>query len=93
MFLEFANFYLRFIQGFSLTTPPLTSMLWTTNSPATNKSISTAEINKVGSDKVMEEYSNTKSEIVFLISNTKLLFAKLKEAFITTTILHHFNLK
>lgn len=43
VFLGFANFYRRFIQGFSKIAAPLTSMLKTTSFPETTSSPASAE--------------------------------------------------
>ena len=77
VFLGFANFYRRFIQGFSKIAAPLTSMLkTTTSSPADAERTPKAPGN-----------SN------FLTSEAKLAFSRLRQAFTEAPILHHFDPK
>ena len=76
MFLGFANFYRRFIQGFSKIAAPFTSMLKTTSFPTIVKTPLKAIRNST-----------------FLISEAKLAFLRLREAFTKVPILHYFDPK
>ena len=75
MFLGFANFYQRFIQGFSKIAAPLMSMLKTTTSSA--------------SDAKRTPKAPRNSN--FLTPKVKLAFSRLRQTFIEAFILHHFD--
>ena len=77
MFLGFANFYRRFIQGFSKIAAPLMFMLKTTIS-------SPADV-----ERTLKALDNSN----FLTSEAKLAFSRLRQAFIEAPILHHFDPK
>ena len=75
VFLGFANFYRRFIQGFSKIAAPLMSMLKTTTS-------SPADV-----DRTPKALGNSN----FLTPEAKLVFSRLRQAFTEAPILHYFN--
>ena len=75
MFLGFANFYRRFIQGFSKIAAPLTSMLKTTASYLAD------------AEKTPKAPGNSN----FLTPKAKLAFSRLRQAFTEAPILHHFD--
>ena len=75
VFLGFANFYWRFIQGFSKIAAPLPSILkTTTSSPADG-------------ERTPKSPGNSNS----LTPEAKLAFSRLRQGFIKTSILHHFD--
>ena len=101
VFLSFANFYRRFIQGFSKTAGPLISMLITTQS-AKNLSLSIAKDAKVGSigggdreDETVKRSpltsKNSNGAKGYLTPSTKPAFTQLRQAFIKAPILWHFH--
>ncbi len=107
VFLDFANFYRRFIKNFSRIAAPFTSMLWTTNEPSKivfpsikakhreqNKKLRGGRVD-VGGGKI-ENLSMTKinraSGTDFLTSETKIAFFNLQKAFIKASILYHLDL-
>ena len=124
MFLGFANFYRRFIQGFSQIAVPLTSMLKTSGGTKSKtrpgeggvevggsraergrsklddgRRIDGNEIdgNEVGDDevgtKVQKLSKSKKTKSGFLIPGARKAFTKLRQAFIQTPILYHFDLE
>ena len=101
VFLGFANFYRRFIQGFSKIAGPLTSMLITTQS-VKNSSLSIAEDVEVGSigggnheDETVERSpltsKNSNRATGYLTPDTKRAFTQLRQAFTKAPILRHFD--
>ena len=131
MFLGFANFYRRFIQGFSRIAAPLTSMLKISGSTESkirpgeggvgvggsragckrskldgsklhDNEVDNGEIedNEVGEKvrKKSKSKNSSKSKktvrsLDFLTPGAKLAFTKLRQAFLKTSILHHFDLE
>lgn len=94
MFLEFAHFYQQFVQFFRWITALLISIRQTMISPAANKSISIKDsTNRVGGDKMIVEADvvDKESETRFFTPGARLPFAKLRHAFNTIPILHHFG--
>ena len=78
VFIGFANFYRRFIQGFSKIAAPLTSMLKTSaNQPKSRN----------------QSNSGATKEPQFLTSKAREAFDHLKQAFTKAPILHHFDLE
>ena len=100
VFLGFANFYQRFIQGFSKIAGPLTSMLRTTRS-AKNSSLLMAEDAEVGSiggdckDETVERSpltsKNSNGATGYLTPDAKRAFTQLRQAFTEAPILRHFD--
>lgn len=69
-------------------------MLKTMSNPIVNKLVSTEDnISEVGGGKIIVEANSKKSGIGSLIPKTRLTFAKLRQAFNTTLILHYFDLE
>lgn len=68
-------------------------MLWTTKNLTAYKGISTHKIKEVGCGKVIEEYSNIKTRIEFIIPEAKLAFVKLRQTFGILPILYIFDPK
>ena len=122
VFLGFANFYRRFIQGFSWIAAPLTSMLKTSGGTESKtrpgeggvgvggsragrggskldggRKIDDDEVDddEVGDDevgtKVQKSSKSKKTESGFFTSGARKAFNELKQAFIKTPILHHFD--
>ena len=103
VFLGFANFYWRFIQGFSKIAGPLTSMLRTIRS-AENLSLLVAEDAEVGSigggnyeDKTVKRSPLTSKNLNgatgYLTPKAKQAFTQLRQAFTKAPILRHFDPK
>ena len=100
VFLGFANFYQRFIEGFSKIAGPLTLMLRTTRS-AENLSSSMAEDAEVGSiggdceDETVKRLpltsKNSNGATGYLTPNTKQAFTQLRQVFTEALILRHFD--
>ena len=101
VFLGFANFYQRFIQGFSKIAGPLTSMLRTIRS-AENSSLSMAENAEVGGvgggdcedEKVKRSPLTSKNSnrvTGYLTPDAKRAFTQLRQAFTEALILRHFD--
>ena len=86
LFIGFANFYRRFIQGFSKIAAPLTSMLKTssTASPPSQKLL-------IVNDKALNKKLSKSKNLVFLIADTRQAFTQLRQAFIKAPILSHFD--
>lgn len=85
VFINFANFYLHFIQGFSKIAALFTSILKTTKLPniqTHNNVASGNRLNKIG--------KFTKPS--FLTSKAKLAFTQLKQALSKASILYYFDL-
>ena len=117
MFLGFANFYRRFIQGFSRIAAPLTSMLKTSGSTESKTRPGEGGVgvggsraghgrskmdnerrvdgDKFGDDevgtKVQKLSKSKKTELGFLTPGARKAFTELRQAFIKTLILHHFD--
>lgn len=73
---------------------PLTYMLQTTNDFVVNKLKSKGDIiNRIGSGKVIVEVNSKRFQTGFFILGVRLAFAKLRQAFSTTLILHYIDLK
>ena len=103
VFLGFANFYRRFIQGFSKIARLLILMLITTRS-AENSSLSMAEDAEVGGvdggnceDETVERSPLTSKNLNgatgYLTPGAKRAFTQLRQAFIKAPILRHFDLE
>ena len=101
VFFGFANFYWRFIQGFSKIAKPLTSMLRTTQS-AENLSLSMAEdaeFSSVCSGDCENEMikkppltsKNLNGAMGYQTPKAKVAFIQLKKAFTKAPILWHFD--
>ena len=100
VFLGFANFYQRFIQGFTKIAGPLTLMLRTTRS-ANNLSLLMAEDAEVGSiggdcdnehvEKSPLTFKNSNGAMDYLTSGAKRAFTQLRQAFTKALILRHFE--
>ena len=86
VFIRFANFYRRFIQGFSKIAVSLTSML-KTSSAASTLSQKSMIVNNETSNKKLSKFKNP----AFLIANTRQAFIQLRQAFIEAPILSHYN--
>ena len=124
MFLGFANFYWRFIQGFSWIAAPLILILKTSGSTEFKTQPGEGKVGVDGSkarwegsgfdgsriddievdagengddevEKKVQKSSKSKnlSKSDFLTPGAKLVFIKLKQAFVKAPILHHFNPK
>ena len=75
VFLRFANFYQRFIQGFSKIVTPLTSILKITTSSSSD----------------VEKTPKAPGNPNFLTPEAKLAFSQLRQAFTEAPILHYFD--
>ena len=104
VFLGFANFYWRFIQGFSKIARPLTSILQTTRlSKNLTVLIDVAERNEIGivgdggncEDKTIKTSlsKNLNRAIGYLTPKARLAFIKLSKVFTKALILWHFDPK
>ena len=124
MFLEFANFYQQFIQGFTRRAAPLTSLLKISGSTEFKTQLGKSGVGVGGSrgrryesrldrsriddDKVnggefeddeigkkVQKLSKSKnlSKSDFFILRAKLVFTKLRQAFVKAPILYHFDPK
>ena len=109
MFISFANFYRRFIQGFTKIAAPFTFLLKTTKlSDELAPKAFKANDNKVvggGSSRVNETVMNSSKKLTrvlnieaieeptFLTLNIKKVFNQLRLAFIKAPIFRHFDLK
>ena len=109
MFISFANFYRRFIQGFSRIAAPLTSILKTIGSSEESASktfrVDDNEIVSDGGIRTNETVRNSSrksmympniraiGESNFLTPNAKKAFNYLQLAFIKASILRHFDLE
>ena len=102
VFLGFANFYQRFIQGFSKIAGPLTSMLRTTRSAENSPSLMAedAEVDSIGGggdreDETVERSPLTSKNSVgatgYLTPGAKQAFTQLRQAFTKALILRHFD--
>lgn len=93
VFIGLANFYWRFIQGFSKITAPLTSMLKTSASD-TDGAVNDQRQNR--SDEIISKTTKCKSTKSssgsgFLTPKTKIAFNRLRQAFTKAPILQHFD--
>ena len=86
VFIGFANFYRRFIQGFSKIAAPLTSMLKTSLTVSTPSQKST-----MGYDETSNKKSSKSKNLVFLTVNARQAFTRLRQAFTEAPILSHFD--
>ena len=102
VFLDFANFYQRFIQNFSKITGPLTLMLKASpNKSAKNLSLlidvaEDAEVSVGGGDYEDETVGKSLSKNLngatsYLTPNARQTFIQLRQAFTKALILQHFN--
>ena len=106
VFIGFANFYQRFIRGFSRIVTPLTSMLKMTGSLDLAKRDNDNEVVGGGSDKNLSKSKKSKNtkfgiqtriratgEPTFLTPGAREAFNQLKQAFTEALILRHFDLE
>ena len=104
VFLGFANFYRRFIQGFSKIAGPLTSMLRTTRSAENSPSsmAEDAEVDSIGGGGDREDETVERSPLTsknsngatgYLTPDAKRAFTQLRQAFTKAPILRHFDLE
>ena len=104
VFLGFANFYRRFIQGFSKIAGPLTSMLRTTRSAENSPSLMAedAEVDSIGGGGDCEDETVKRSPLTsknsngatgYLSPNAQRAFTQLRQAFTKAPILQHFDPK
>ena len=103
VFIGFANFYWRFIQGFSKIAAPLTSMLKTSPQPAGALSATTVDDNEVVGSNGRNEGKSAKSDFTkpvrrveepsFLTPDARQAFTQLRQAFTEAPILRHFDPK
>ena len=101
VFIEFANFYWRFIQGFSKIAAPLTSMLKTSPQPADTLPATGVDDSKVirssgGNDRKWAKSDFIKpvrrpGEPSFLTPDARRPFTQLRQAFTEAPMLRHFN--
>ena len=104
VFIGFANFYQRFIRGFSRIAAPLTSMLKTTGSSDLAQRDDDDEVVGGGGDRNLsksKKSKNAKSRIqtrfgameepTFLTPNTRKAFNQLRQVFTEAPILQHFD--
>ena len=100
VFLAFANFYQRFIQGFTKIAEPLTSMLKTTRLAKNLSSLmaENAEVGSIGGDCEDETVKrspltskNLNGATGYLTPDAKRAFTQLRQAFTKAPILRHFD--
>ena len=105
VFLDFANFYQRFIQSFSKIIEPLTSTLKISSTTRLSKnsllSINMAKVDKtdvgVGGGEYKDETvgrlpsKNSNRAIGYLTSDARQAFTQLRQAFTKVLILQHFD--
>ena len=84
VFIGFANFYRRFIQGFSKIAAPLTSMLKTSSTASTPSQ-------KLRDDEALNEKSSKSKNPAFLTADARQAFTRLRQAFTEAPILSHFD--
>ena len=103
VFIGFANFFRRFIQGFSKIAALLTSMLKTSPQPADTLIATGVDDSKVVGSSGRNKGKSTKSDFIkpvrraeepsFLTPDTRWAFTPLRQAFIEAPILRHFDPK
>ena len=103
MFIRFANFHRRFIQGFSKITAPLTSMLKTSLQPADTQPATAFDDSEVIGNSGENERKSAKSDFTklvrraekpsFLTLDARQAFTQLRQVFTKASILRHFDLK
>ena len=101
MFIGFANFYRRFIQGFSKIAVPLTSMLKTSPQLAGALLATAVDDSKVVGSSGGNEEKSAKSDFTrlvhgaeepsFLTLDARRAFTQLRQAFTKALILQHFD--
>ena len=106
VFIGFANFYQKFIRGFSKIAAPLTSILQTTGSSDSSRKDDDDEVVRGGDDRNLsksksKKSKNTKSGVqtclfamgkpTFLTPNIREAFNQLRQVFIKAPILRHFD--
>ena len=91
----FANFYRRFIRGFSKIAASLTKLIKINvqERSSSNRVVSNAQQNtRIAFERTKSNEKNSQSSFV-LTSETKKAFEELKITFTTASILRHFNFK
>ena len=101
LFIEFANFYRRFIQGFSKIAAPLISMLKTSPQPAGTLPATAVDNSKFVETSGGNERKSAKSDFTkpvrkaeepsFLTPDARQAFTQLRQAFTKAPILQHFD--
>ena len=102
IFLNFANFYQRFIKGFNKIAEPLTSMFQTTGLPKNLPSLmdvaDSVEVGTIGDgndyvNKTVERSmsKNSNRATGYLTPKARLAFTQLRKAFTKAPILQHFD--
>ena len=101
VFIGFANFYRRFIQGFSKIAAPLTSMLKTSPQPAGALPATAVDDSEVVGSSGGNERKSAKSDFTkpvrgaeepsFLTPDARRAFTQLRQAFTEAPILRHFD--
>ena len=86
VFIGFANFYRRFIQGFSKIAAPLTSMLKISSTASTP-----SQKLMIGDDEALNKKLSKSKNPAFLTVDARQAFTQLRQAFIEALILIHFN--
>lgn len=94
VFIDFANFYRRFIWGFSKIAAPLTSMLKTTATSEKMMHIGVGNPNRLTKNEQSgNSSSGTIEKLQFLTLRTKEAFKRLRQAFNKAPIFWHFDLE
>ena len=101
MFIRFANFYWRFIQGFRKIAAPLSSMLKTSFQPASALLATSVDDSKVVGSSSKNKGKLDKSDFTkpvrgaeepsFLTPDARQAFTQLRQAFTKALILRHFD--